>query len=248
MNILKNYLKKIFISLYPFSNILYSQSIVEIPFLCIITPIFDPALKSLKSLVCDLQSQTFPHFIHISVSNGQSPKIKKYLSKLTIKDPRFIYEEIKEEKINTWQEILSNIGKRRTYTMRKNKALRYMFIDADSSVASSKYFAKLYMAHVISKREIIITQTLFPDTTLLPFFPITLGRIDITNFTFSQKIAQTYSYPNNIDPIYGPANDFRYFLKIKKNNSLIFFPFLGILKNIRNSYKGLGRIHYESLK
>lgn len=247
MNFINTLIKTIIIHLHPFSNLMCLFTKEEAPFLCIITPIFDPALKPLKSLVRDLKTQTHPHFIHVSISNGLSPQVKNYITELSKKDSRFIYEEVKEEKIHGWQEILLNIGKRRTNAMKKYAAMRYVFVDADSSIASNSYIAKLYCCHIFSKKEIIITQTKFPDSAVLPFFPINLGRIDITNYTFSRKIALGYPYPCDIDPHYGPANDFRYFKKINKKNSTIYFPFLGILKNNKKSYKNLGKMYYESI-
>lgn len=248
MNFIKILIKTIIIHLHPFSNLMYLFTKEETPFLCIITPIFDPALQPLKSLVHDLQTQSFPHFIHVSISNGLSPHVKKYITELSKKDSRFKYDEIKGGKINGWQEILLNIGRRRTYAMKKYTAMRYIFIDGDSSIASNSYIAKLYCSHITSKKEIIITQTKFPDSTVLPFFPINIGRIDITNYSFSHAIAQGYPYPHTIDPHFGPANDFRYFKEINKKNSTIYFPFLGILKNNKKSYKNLGKMYYESLK
>ena len=63
-------------------------------FLCIITPVFDPAYESLCQLVAELHSQTFGRFIHVMISNGPSPKIKSYVLELNRKDPRFIYDDI----------------------------------------------------------------------------------------------------------------------------------------------------------
>ncbi len=61
------------------------------PFLCIITPVFDPSLISLKKLINDMKQQKLKDFIHVVVSNGASPKIEKYITALHSKDSRFVY-------------------------------------------------------------------------------------------------------------------------------------------------------------
>ncbi|MBI4973721.1 hypothetical protein HZC27_03875 [Candidatus Roizmanbacteria bacterium] len=244
---LKHFFKHCILLFHPFSSFLFKRDKIIHPYLCIITPVFDPALKPLKDLIRDLQSQTFPHFIHVSISNGLSPKIKKYISKLQKNDPRFIYDQLKFQPTPDWQKLLINIGKRRTYAFRKYDAVRYVFIDANSRVANNSYIAKLYMSDSFVKKDIIITQTLFPDSTLLPFFPINVGRIDITNYSFSRSIARKFRYPQNIDPEYGPANDFRFFKKINHKNNTVFFPFLGIKKDVSHSYKSIGRLFHDTI-
>ena len=53
---------------------------MEEPFLCIITPVFDPCLKSLEGLITDLQKQSHGNFIHVSIANGKEPKIHAYIA------------------------------------------------------------------------------------------------------------------------------------------------------------------------
>ena len=67
---------------------------MEEPFLCIITPVFDPCLKSLEGLITDLQKQSHGNFIHVSIANGKEPKIHAYIESVRMYDKRFVYDEI----------------------------------------------------------------------------------------------------------------------------------------------------------
>lgn len=215
------------------------------PYLCVITPIFDPALPSLKLLIQDLQAQSCGDFIHVLVSNGESPGIKKFIEKVNKDDPRFIYSEIPPELTSDWKKLLINIGKRRNFALHKYRASRYVFIDADSEIVDKDYIAKMYLIEQLTKKDVIITQTKMPDSTLLPLFPISLGRIDITCYTFSQKIASRYRFPENIHEHYGIANDFRFFETINSQNNTTFFPFHAVSKDNRPAYKKIARIYLD---
>ena len=76
--------------------------------ICAVTPVFDEAIESFKLLTRDLQSQTFPHFSHVSVSNGESSKIRDFIDSL--KDDRFIYVELPYEELDNPEKILGNLG------------------------------------------------------------------------------------------------------------------------------------------
>jgi hypothetical protein len=244
----KNILKRFFVSLYPLSLLFQLFRKGEVPFLCIITPIFDPALPSLKKLIQELKSQSHKEFIHVCISGGESPKVKRYFESLSKNDPRFIYITIPFKQSKNWKDILINIGKRRTYVFKNYIAERYMFLDADSSMSDKNYIAKLAFLHRFIHKDILITQTSYSDGTVLPFFPINLGRIDITNYIFTRHIAEKHSYPINVDPKYGPANDFRFFKEINKGNNTIFFPIIGVKKNVRPAFKSILDLYNSSLK
>ena len=58
------------------------------PFFCIVTPVYDPTLESLKLLIKELQGQTFGNFIHVMISNGKSKAIESYVNNIRISDKR----------------------------------------------------------------------------------------------------------------------------------------------------------------
>jgi len=217
----------------------------DIPYLCIITPVFDPALTSLKFLVRDLQQQSYKSFILVCISNGASSRVEAYINKLRKSDVRFIFKELRHQNTPDWKKLLINIGVRRNFALTYFKAKRYIFIDADSQIIDKHYIAKLKYIDWLVKKDIIITQTQLPDTTILPFFPINLGRIDITCYSFSQKIALHYRFPENINEHYGIANDFRFFKKINSLHNTTYFSFLAVFKNKRSAYKKITQIYTE---
>jgi hypothetical protein len=216
-------------------------------FLCIITPVFDPAYESLCKLVAELHSQTFGRFIHVMISNGPSPKIKSYVLELNRKDPRFIYDEIKREATNNPVELLINLGKRREYCLKKYNAERYVFLDADAKLIDNNYFLKLYKAHREIKRDILITLTKIhyeKNELTLPIFPIKLGHIDMANYTFAKRIAKNYNYPTDYDPAMGFANDYRFFAKISDENNTAILNFISTIRDGNNSYKRVTELFF----
>lgn len=237
----KHIAKKLTLSLFPIMILLAKFRKSTQPYLCIITPVFDPALPSLKLLIKDLKRQSVDHFIYICVSNGESPKIKKYIGLVSKKDGRFIYISTPPQKTPDWKTLLIDIGKRRNYALKKYKADRYVFIDADSQIVDKNYIAKLFLIDRLTKKDIIITQTRLPDATILPIFPVYLGRIDITCYTFSQNIAVRYRFPQDINEQYGIANDFRFFKIINSPTNTTFSPFIAVLKDSRPTYKKISR-------
>lgn len=244
---LKNDIKNFIVSCYPLSKYLtFLTKFGKKPFLCIITPIFDEALPSAKLLIKDLQIQSCNNFIQVFVSNGASPETKSYIEKLRQKDKRFFYTEITEEKITDGKILLANLGKRRNHAFNNFEALRYVFIDADSEIIDKDYIAKLFIAHIFTGKDIIVTRIQY-QSWYLPIFPMGPGHIDITNFTFSGKISKKYPYPTNWSKTFGPANDYRYFLKINKGNNTLFLDFVGIKKDSRRCYKSVGEFYIETI-
>jgi hypothetical protein len=244
----KTLVKKCIVALHPLAPLIYKATRGTEPYLCIITPVFDPALEPLRLLIGDLQRQSFKHFLHVSISNGPSPQVRQLIDQARRADARFIYDEIEFSETPEWQTLLMNLARRRTYAMRKYRAARYMFIDADSALASDRYLAQLYVADAVLRKDVIVTQTrfaagtVFPQGAVLPLFPVGLGRIDITNYTFSHRIAARHEYPPDIDPRYGAANDYRYFQTISDPHNTVYFPFLGVLKDARRSYRSVAEI------
>ena len=210
-------------------------------FLCIITPVFDPAYESLRELVAELSAQTFGRFIQVMVSNGPSTKIKNFVLELNKKDPRFIYDEIEQEITDNLEKLLVNLGKRREYCIKKYTAERYVFLDADAKLIDNDYFLKLYKAHKEIKRDILITLVKIlnnqDNETTLPIFPITYGHIDMANFTFSKRIAKNYSFPVDYDSSVGIGNDYRFFSRISNENNTAVLNFTSAIRDGNNSYK-----------
>lgn len=224
--------------LYPFAPQFYQTHRTTLPFLCVITPTFDPALPSLKALITDLQQQTLPDFLHVMVSNGPSPKTKRYLQKLVNSDPRFIYVEIPTAPQKTWQQLQVNLGKRKNYALKHFMAERYVFIDADSSITDSHFIARLFLAHYFLHKDILVARIRHRGA-ILPQFPVRPGTIDMCNFTFSRRIAQSAHYPT--DPWkYFSATDFLFFRDINTRDNTSFLPFTYLSKDARPSYQSVG--------
>lgn len=221
------------------------------PFLCVITPVFDPAYESLGKLVAELKRQTYGSFMHVMISNGPSPRIKEFVAAINGQDPRFIYDEIAEEKLDSAVEILVNLGKRRNYCLKKYTAERYLFLDADIKIIDDDYFLKLFRAHQEVRRDILITLTRAREKgrdIILPIFPIRLGRIDMANFSFSHKIAASFNYPTDYDIKYGYANDYRFFSSIASEHNTAILNFISAIRDGNNSYKRLSELFNESRK
>lgn len=235
---LKSFLKLILTSLYPLAPQLYAKHKTPLPFLCIITPTFDPALSSLKSLIQDLRSQSLPDFLHVMVSNGPSRKTQKYLAQIHQSDPRFIYLELKRSPQSTWRQLQVNLGKRKNYALSHCDAERYVFVDADSQIIDHHFIARLYVAHHFLHKDILVARIQLHGQTL-PQFPVRLGTIDLTNYTFSKKIAKRAHYPT--DPWkYFTATDFLFFRDINTVGNTTFLPFTYLKKDARRSYKSVG--------
>lgn len=188
------------------------------PFLCIITPVFDPALRSLKGLVGDLQKQTNRNFIHINIANGKEKKILKYIDEVRLSDKRFVYDEIpfddSYQKSKSVNDLLIINGIRRNTVMQKYDATLYLNLGADFRITDEKIFEKIENYYLETKKDIILLESLVKKTKY-PIHPINKHRhIDLTNFCYTKEIARKYKYPEDIDPKYDVSNDFRYFNKI----------------------------------
>ena len=206
------------------------------PTFCIITPVFDPALISLKKLIKDLKRQTYKNFIHAMVSNGQSPKIEKYVTSLQKKDSRFIFIITKAALTPDFASIKVDSGKRRDYCLRNCPAQWYQFLDADLSIIDTGYFAKLYMMQKVIKTNIMLVKTKYHGN-MLPANPINVeGNISLANYCFSKKIANQYRYPTNYKA--GDwGNDFKYWMKISKNEKVTSLNFIATTEGDDRTYK-----------
>jgi len=217
------------------------------PFLCIMTPIFDPALESAKLLINDLQNQSLGDFIHVLISNGESPQTKQFIQEL--QDSRFIYDEISFQPISTGdsavRDLICNIGQRREYCLKKYNCQRYLFLNADLKILDDDYFQKLSQAHL--EADVLVTQLLNRPNggrgTILPKHPIYVGNIDVANFSISQKIAKTCSWPTDYHPIFRIANDYRFFSSLARH-SIKFLSFIASEKDGHNmhSYKQISQM------
>lgn len=219
---------------------------MEEPFLCIITPVFDPCLKSLEGLINDLQLQSYRNFIHVSIANGKETKIHNLIEQVRINDKRFVYDEIPFD--NNYkdsglvEDLLIINGKRRNFVMTKYDALMYLNIGADFKLTDNQIFEKLHKTHMETRKDIIILESEV-DGKSYPLYPINKHRhVDLTNFCYSKNIARSIPYPEDIDPEFDVANDFRYFDKIAN-----FKVLEGIYgqKDGRNFYKTIEDIYNE---
>jgi dTDP-4-amino-4,6-dideoxygalactose transaminase len=208
------------------------------PFLCVITPIFDPALPSLKLLCKDLQNQTFGNFLHVVASNGPSVKVQDYINKLAKSDNRFVYVELELMPTPDFDSLMTNSGIRRDYCLRNFAAKRYLFLDADVEIIDNNYFSKLHMVDRLTKKDIIVTNVDYHGT-ILPIHPANKeGQIVIGNYCFSKNIAKKFRYPTNYNIIKKKqGNDFRYWQKIKKTNNVLYLDFVSTREGKNRSYK-----------
>lgn len=244
----KQYTKDKLLSLHPIVNYLgqLHGNKKDEPFLCIITPVFDPALISLKKLIKNLKQQTCRDFIHVMVSNGQSPKTEKYVASLQKKDSRFIFIVTKAALTPDFASIKVDSGKRRDYCLRNYPAKWYQFLDADISIIDTGYFAKLYVAQKFIKTNIMLVQTKYHGN-MLPANPINIeGNISLANYCFSKKIANQYRYPANYkDGDWG--NDFKYWMKISKNEKATSLNFIATTEGDDRTYKRMSDSKIEEI-
>lgn len=210
---------------------------MEPAFLCVVTPIFDGAIESIKLLVGDLKAQKMKDFIHVMVSAGPSPASQKFIRSLC--DPRFIYEETSSKACSDVKALLINLGERRNHCFRKYDASRYVCIDADLKIIHPGYFTDLKQHH--ADADILITRVFNPtptsDTGLLPSFPLDKGRIDLSNFSFTKWLAKNRSYPVDFHPVIGRANDWRFFSALAVNSSIVYLPITSAIIAGNNTYR-----------
>ena len=221
------------------------------PFFCIVTPVYNPVLESLKLLVSEIRTQTFADFIHVMISNGPSEAITPYAHELNNADRRFIYLELDYENIKTPEEILANLGKRRNHVLKNFPAQRYLFADADLKIIRKDYLEKLYRCHVETGKDIILTQVHYivvshRKVVTLPVFPIKKSCIDIANITISRRIAEKYGYPTNYNPQFDLANDYRLFITAATEENTIIMNFISAVKNGNSRYKSFMRMTDEN--
>jgi aminotransferase len=212
------------------------------PFLCVITPVFDPARASVELLIEDLMRQTLGDFVHVMVSNGPSPEVAAFVARVRAgdlgggtPDERFVYEELPVRETPDAVSLLVDLGRRRRHAVGTHAADRYVFLDADAEILDERYCARLYVAHVLSRRDLILTMVRYYDR-VLPEFPIGLGRIDMANFTFSAAIAREHLYPNDHDPSFGLANDYRFWAAISAGRTPLVLDAICVRKDGHKGY------------
>jgi len=198
---------------------------------CIITPIFDDALRAANLLIKDLDRQTYKDFVHVLVSNGHSHKIQANLAKRE----RVQYIELPYENTIEIFDLVSNLGRRRNYCIKNIKADRYFFFDADLLLTDDTFLEKVNAVH--DKADVIISKVIISKnenhTYILPT-GTRKGQIDIANYSFSKAIAEKYDYPTLCDA--DIANDFRFYDKIR-NESHHYLDVVYAIKDGRKVYE-----------
>ncbi len=240
--LIKSYIKSTIVKLYPLAYILPHFSK---PYMCFITPVFDGCLDSLQQLIDDFQKQHHSSWIHVCVSNGPSPRLKKFLDYVSRDDPRIMYLEMPFESQASPVELLINLGKRRNYAMDKSDALRYMFVDADSALSNRHFIAQLLMCDMFINKDLLMVHTQLGDR-VLPEFPINIGTMDMTNMVLSRSIAKKLNFPDDYDPNFHGVSDYRYFLRINTPHNTAFLPVMGCEKNTRRSYTSVAELFTET--
>ena len=186
--------------------------------------------------------QTFGDFIHVMVSNGPSPEVAALVARVRAgelgggaPDPRFLYEELPGRETPDAVSLLLDLGRRRRHTVAAHAADRYVFLDADAEILDERYFARLYVAHVLSRRDLILSMVRYYDR-VLPEFPIRFGRIDMANFTFSAAVALEHPYPIDHDPAVGIANDYRFWAAISAGRRPLVLDVICVKKDGHKGY------------
>lgn len=235
-------------ALYFFKHKLLSASMKNLPFLCVITPVFDDALPSVKLLVKSLQLQTEKDFFHVLISNGPSLKVQSFINKINKHDSRFLYIQLKKNKTESFLETVIDIGQRREFALKNFNAQRYIFLDADFKILRSDLISQLKNAHLHQQKDIILTKVI-GQNKILPIFPIKVACIDMANFSFSFRLAKTHSYPRNLRYNWkkiGIVNDYIFFNQIYNRKNAYFLPILSGVVNGNKSYKSLTQQHEKS--
>ena len=241
----KQYTKNKLILLHPASNLIskFIKNSDEV-FLCVITPVYEPALSSVKKLVKDLKNQSYTDYIHVMISNGASPQIEEYVKKISADDPRFVYVASKYVPTPDFASLMSNLGSRRDYCLRTYNPKRFLFLDADMHIVDNNYFSKLFFAHQVYKKDIFVTNCKYHGT-LLPIHPVGVeGSIQVSNYCFTNEIARKHRYPIKYDNKKVQGNDWVYWKKINKN-SIIYLDFLATIEGDDRGYKRASDIRHE---
>lgn len=203
-------------------------------FLCIITPVFDKCFNSFKDLILTLHKQSFTDFIHVAISDGESPRIKELIKNY---DSRFIYTEIPATNPETKMDRFTSIVTRRDFGIQRYKATRYIFLDADIQLLSNDYFYVLYKEHQKFPTKLLLTKVKRGSGLYFPSFPFRCGLFDIANLCFTQEMAKL-GYPTDFDILYPYANDFRFFNKIQRFDFRL-INFVSAEKEGNKKYKNL---------
>ena len=132
------------------------------------------------------------------------------------------------------------------YSFSIDNCKRYLFLNADLKILDVDYFQKLYQAHL--EADVLVTQILSQPNgvrgSILPKYPIAVGKIDIANFSFSQKVAKERSWPTTYHPLFGIANDYRFFRGLMGRFSIKYLSFVSGEKDGHNnqSYKQISEM------
>lgn len=204
---------------------------------CIITPVFEDAFRATKLLIKDLKKQTCQDFKHILISNG----VSKEFTNLVRDNDRLVHIEFDFEPTPDIFKLLVNLGKRRNYCLKHFDADRFFFFDADLLVTDSTFFEQI--AEVHDKADIILSKTIVSGH-IFPEHPIQKCKIDISNYSFSNKIAKKYDYPTDCtDDI---ANDWRFYERIK-SESHYELDLVYAKKDGRSMYENLSKVYQRRL-
>ena len=195
-----------------------------------------------------MKKQSYGDFIHVLISNGESHKIRSFIRKLNTNDPRFEYIELDYTPTPNFTALMSNLGTRRDYCLRKINADRYLFLDADTTIVDTNYFSKLYFAHTITHKDILVTNSEYHGEQL-PIHPINKeGQIQISNFCIAREVAKKYRYPTKYNVKKSQGNDWVYWQKIKQKSSILFLDILATTEGSGRSYKRATDKKLEELK
>jgi hypothetical protein len=188
----------------------------QAPLFCIVTPVFDPALPSIRLLAAALRRQSCGDWAHVLVSNGPSPAIAAWAAGQASADARLRYLEAPEVPTPKARDVFCDLGRRRDLVLKTTDAQRYLLFDADLELLRDDVLERLAATHADGEPEVIVQQT---QSRLhrLPRHPVFKpGRIDVSNYCVSRRLARAVAYPSDFNPFLGYANDFRYYHRLRR--------------------------------
>jgi len=193
---------------------------------CIITPVFDGCLPSLKLLFKELKGQTYTDWTWTLCSNGYSAKMCRFVRKnnralarvrLTsrirqLPQPRIDYVYLPYEETPDAHGLLENISKRRDHCIKIVQGDYICMIDADAKLLDRDMFTILNTELERNPQSLCIYKIMH-KLGVLPKFPIRYARIDQLNFCVKARLAKEVGYPTTLNPA-AQGNDYWYFDRV----------------------------------
>jgi len=196
---------------------------------CLITPVFDGCLPSLKLLFKELKGQTYTDWTWTLCSNGYSAKMHRFvrqknrafarvrLASRVHRSPqsRIDYVYLPYEETPDAYCLLANISKRRAHCIHMVQGDYIFMIDADAKLLDRDMFKVIHAELARHPKSLCIYKVMHNEIGVLPIFPIGFARIDQLNFCVKASLAKEVGYPTTVNPE-AVGNDYWYFDRVYK--------------------------------